>query len=172
MPESIIYYREKLSSFKTEVLFLALMLLFCLSSAWRVITAGMDALAVLFTFLAILFLFYSLNFRTLEILIVPEFLKLTFGIFKWKVPVEYIADCRLDELPVMMKYGGAGIHFMLIRKRYRVSFNFLEYPRVVVALRQKAGPVCDISFSTRQPEQVLQLLQGILVAAKTTIENG
>mgnify|MGYP000900013350 CR=1 FL=1 len=33
-----------------------------------------------------------------------------------------------------LRYGGAGIHFMSIRGRYRASFNFLEYPRVVIAL--------------------------------------
>jgi len=58
-----------------------------------------------------------------------------------------------------MQYGGAGIHFMFINKRYRASFNFLEYPRIVVALKKKSGPVCDLSFTTRHPEKVLQLLQ-------------
>jgi hypothetical protein len=58
-----------------------------------------------------------------------------------------------------MKYGGAGIHFMLVRTRYRVSFNFLEHPRVVIALRRRAGPVRDVSFSTRRPDELMQLLQ-------------
>jgi hypothetical protein len=55
-----------------------------------------------------------------------------------------------------MRLGGAGILFMFVRKRYRASFNFLEYPRVVIALRKKAGPVQDISFSTRRPEDVIR----------------
>jgi hypothetical protein len=58
-----------------------------------------------------------------------------------------------------MRMGGAGIHFMLIRRRYRVSFNFLEYPRVVIAFKRKVGPVQDISFSTRRPDDVLRHIQ-------------
>jgi hypothetical protein len=70
-----------------------------------------------------------------------------------------VESCALDEIPALMKYGGAGIHFMMIGKRYRASFNFLEYPRVVIAFKRKMGPVRDISFSTRQPMEVLWIIQ-------------
>jgi hypothetical protein len=66
-----------------------------------------------------------------------------------------------------MKYGGAGIHFMLIHKRYRVSFNFLEHPRVVIALKRKAGWVRDVSFSTCQPNELIQLIQGAMLTHRT-----
>ena len=46
---------------------------------------------------------------------------------------------------------------MFVDGRYRASFNFLEYPRVVTALRGKRR-VRDISFSTRQPDEVLRLI--------------
>jgi hypothetical protein len=99
------------------------------------------------------------NYRTLVISLTPEFLRLRFGVFKWEVPMENVDECRLDELPLIKKYGGAGIHFMFERKRYRASFNFLEHPRVVVALKRKAGPIQDVSFSTRKPEDVIELIQ-------------
>jgi hypothetical protein len=38
-------------------------------------------------------------------------------------------------------------------------FNFLEHPRVVIALKQKKGPVRDIAFSTRHLEEVMQLIR-------------
>jgi hypothetical protein len=66
-----------------------------------------------------------------------------------------------------MKMGGAGIHFMFIRKRYRASFNFLEYPRVVIAFKRKAGPVQDISFSTRRPDDLIRLIQAAASAYRT-----
>ena len=84
---------------------------------------------------------------------------LTFGIFTWRVPLDNVAECRLDDIPLMMRMGSVGIHFMTIRKRYRASLNFLEHPRVVIAFKRKAGPVRDISFSTRRPEAVLRLIQ-------------
>ena len=157
-------YAERISSIKTEALFLILMILSLLLLIWRVTSDGLDILTIAFTCLFILFLFYSLNYRTLLIRLTPDALKLTFGIFSWTIPMDSIQDCSLDELPVIMKYGGAGIHFMFIRKRYRASFNFLEYPRIVIAFKRKVGFVRDISFSTRQPGDVIHLIQEIISA--------
>jgi len=152
-------YQERISSNRTEVLFLALSLLFFLLLAWRASADGLDVLAAVFFFFFVIFLFYSVNYRTLTIRLTSESLKLTFGIFTWKVPLDNVEEGHLDSLPLLMKYGGAGIHFMFVRNRYRASFNFLEYPRVVVAFKRRAGLVRDISFSTRRPDDVLRLLQ-------------
>jgi len=156
-------YYEKVSSQKTEALFVMLMAAFLLLFIWRINSSGWNGLAVVFFFLSVFFLFYSVNYRTLIIRITPETLKLSFGIFTWTVPFDNVESCDLDELPVLMKYGGAGIHYMLIRKRYRASFNFLEHPRVVIVFKQKVGPVMDISFSTRQPEEILRIIQDSII---------
>ena len=55
---------------------------------------------------------------------------------------------------------------MSIRRRYRASFNFLEYPRIVITFKRKVGPVRDISFSTRQPDELLRSLQEAAAAHK------
>jgi len=104
------------------------------------------------------------NYRTLVIRLTPQSLKLTFGIFTWRVPLDNVAECRLDELPLFVRMAGAGIHFINVRQRYRASFNFLEYPRVVIAFKRKAGPVRDISFSTRRPDDVLRLVREAVAA--------
>jgi hypothetical protein len=59
---------------------------------------------------------------------------------------------------------------MFIRKRYRASFNFLEFPRVVIAFKRKVGPVRDISFSTRHPDELLRIIQDV-VSANTTRQH-
>lgn len=151
-------YNEKLSSRRTGLLFITLTILFFLLFVWRVNVCGWDGFAIFFLVLSCFFLFYVVNFRTLVIQITSDVLKLSFGIFSWTVPLDNIESCSLDEIPLFMKYGGAGVHFMMIRKRYRASFNFLEYPRVVIAFKNKVGPVQDISFSTRKPEEVIQAL--------------
>ena len=158
MNNEVLYY-EKISSKRTGWLFLGLTTLFLLLFAWRVTTSGWNGLAVVFLVFSCLFLFYSANYRILTIRITADSLKLSFGVFSWTVPLNNIESCALDEIPALMKYGGAGIHFMFIEKRYRASFNFLEYPRVVVAFKRKVGPVRDISFSTRQPMEVLWIIQ-------------
>lgn len=167
MSENLLY-SERLTSNKTEALFLGLTSLFFLLFVWRMTAGSLNALGVLFLCLSAIFLFYVVNFRVLRIRLSPEALKLTFGIFSWTVALDNVADCRLDHLPLFMKYGGAGIHFMTIRKRYRASFNFLEYPRLVIALKRKAGPVRDISFSTRRPDDLQRLLAQAVAARQTT----
>jgi hypothetical protein len=157
-----VVYTERLSSKWTTALFAALTILFLALFAWRVGGAGIEALAVVLLVLALVFFFYTLNYRVLRIELTRRELVLTFGLFKWRLPLENIAAYQLDQVPFVMRYGGAGIHFMLIRGRYRASYNFLEYPRVVVALRRKAGPVCDLSFSTRRPDELLRCLQELL----------
>lgn len=152
-------YSERLSSSKTEVLFISLTILFLALSAWRIKVGGLDALAIVFIFFFGIFLFYTVNYRTLQIQITAISLKLKFGIFTWTVPLDNIEDCRLDKLPPLLEYGGAGIHFMVAHERYRASFNFLEYPRVVVAFKKKVGPVRDISFSTREPEHIFRVME-------------
>lgn len=156
-------YHEKISSRRTEAVFVALTTLFLLLLVWRVKTAGWEFLSILFLIFFGIFLFYSLNYRTLIIRLTPDSLKLTFGIFTWTMPMEGIGSCRLDNPPPVKKYGGAGIHFIFVDGRYRASFNFLEYPRVVIALRKK-GRVRDISFSTRRPDEVLRLLREVIAA--------
>jgi Ca2+/Na+ antiporter len=163
MTEDILY-NERVSSNRTEALFLALTITFLLLLIWRVNVSGLDVLAVVFLCLSSLFLFYSVNYRTLIIRLTSESLKLTFGIFTWRVPLDNVEECRLDEIPLFMRMGGAGIHFMTIRKRYRASFNFLEYPRIVIAFKRKAGTVRDISFSTRRPDDVLRLMEEAISA--------
>jgi hypothetical protein len=154
-------YEERLSSPRTEALFVALTLLFLSLSAWRVTARGLDGWGILLFCLFAVFLFYALNYRTLVIHLTGQSLRLTFGIFTWIVPLDNIEGCRLDDSPALARYGGAGIHFMTIGQRYRASFNFLEYPRLVIRLKVKKGLVRDIAFSTRRPDEMMKLLQEV-----------
>ena len=153
-------HHETLRSNRTLALFAGLTLVFLVLFLWRASAAGVDGLAITFLVFSLVFLFYSVNYRTLVIRITPKALALKFGIFTWNVPMENIQTVMADDdLPPLNKYGGAGIHFMFVNGRYRASFNFLEYPRLTIAFKRKVGPVQDISFSTRQPEEVTSILE-------------
>jgi uncharacterized membrane protein len=152
-------YQEKLTSNRTEALFFALTLLFGGLFTWRIIDIRMDTLAVILLCFGILFLFYTVNYRTLVIQINPQLLWLRFGVISWREQISNIESCAIDSVPWPLRYGGAGIHFMTVGNRYRASFNFLEYSRVVIRLKQKRGPVHDLSFSTRHPEDVILSLR-------------
>jgi len=122
--------------------------------------SGPGLLAAVFLVFFAFFLFYSLNYRLLTIRLTPEHLKLGFGIFTWTVPLDAIKDCCLDDVS-LWRIGGAGIHFTSIGRRYRAMFNFLEYDRVVIRLKEKRGPVWDIVFSTRQPVKIIEMIRQI-----------
>ena len=151
-------YNEKISSRKTEALFLVLTLLCLVLALWRVSAVSVDVLAVLFSALFVFFLFYSLNYRTLIIQLTPQVLKLRFGLFTWTTTTDNIERCFLDDIS-LRRIGGAGIHFSSFRGRYRAMFNFLEYPRIVVMLKNKKGPVRDVAFSTQRPDEILRFIQ-------------
>jgi hypothetical protein len=157
-------YHEKVSSKKTGALFLTLAVLFLMLFGWRVVAVSLDLLAGVLLGLFCFFLFYTLNYRTLEIRLSSESLQLKFGIFSWRIPLENIAGFKLDEIPPLKRMGGAGIHFMFVRGRYRASFNFLEHPRIVIAFRNKIGPVQDLSFSTTRPDALLRHIQSVVSA--------
>ena len=163
-----ILYDERVVSKRTEILFVALTVLFLLLLIWRTIASRLDLLASVLLFFFCFFFFYALNYRTLIIQLTAESLKLSFGIFTTTISLSNIRECRLDDdLPVLLKYGGAGIHFMLVRKRYRASLNFLEHARVVVELKRKAGLLSDISFSTCRPTELLQRIQAAISTNRT-----
>jgi hypothetical protein len=149
-----IAYEERVSSGRTEGLFVALTLVFLALSAIRAGTSGFGYLAVLFLLLSCFFLFYAVNYRTLIVRIAGDALTLRFGVLSWTVPWDTVARWYLDDTATW-KLGGAGIHFRLIHRRYRVFFNFLEHPRVVLELSRRRGPVQDVVFSTRRPAEVL-----------------
>jgi hypothetical protein len=90
---------------------MALTTLFFTLFAWHMTIGDPGILGIVSFCLFGVFLFYSVNYRTLRIRITAESLKLTFGIFTWTVPLDNIGECRLDDLPALMKYGGAGVSF-------------------------------------------------------------
>lgn len=155
----VIVFKEQVSSKWTTVLFMTLATLFGGAAYLNFWASGVNYLFWFFIFLSTLFLFYSVNYQTLEILITPTFVNLKFGVFLWRISMDNIAGCRLDDIHGLMRYGGGGIHFMMLQGRYRASLNFLEYSRVLLTLKNKIGLVQDISFSTRRPEEIVGIIQ-------------
>jgi len=157
MPDDLIY-EERISSLRTEAVFVALSVLCFALLAWRLTVSGFGIITALFLFLSVLFFFYALNYRILVIRISTEGLQLKFGLFSWTVPWHTVADAYPDETP-LWRVGGAGIHFSIISGRYRAMLNFLEHPRIVIELKEKRGPVRDVAFSTERPNEMLRIIE-------------
>lgn len=153
-------YTEKLRSSLTTVLFIDLFLIFLFLFGWRFGAVGWKFTPILFLILSLVFLFYIFNYRTLRIKISENSLELRFGLVRWRTELENIQEASLDDLPPIIKYGGAGVHFAFVRGIYRAFFNFLEGPRILVTFKEKQGLAQALSFSTRQPVKILELLEG------------
>ena len=151
-------YHEKMRSNLTTGLYVFLALVFLTLFAWRVSSVGWKFTPLFFLFLSVFFWFYVFNYRTLQIHISEKELVLKFGLIRWRTELKNIQDCCRDNLPLWIKYGGAGVHFALVRGMYRAFFNFLEGPRMLITFKNKQGPVQALSFSTYQPDRILDLI--------------
>jgi hypothetical protein len=136
MTDNLIY-EERLSSNRTEALFISLTILFL--TLLMTSRGSSDILSAAFFFSFIFFLFYSVNYRTLIIRLTPESLKLKFGVFTWTIPLDNIEECRHDDLPMVMRYGGAGIHFMSTRHPDKVIQLLQNAASAKSAAQQVAG---------------------------------
>jgi hypothetical protein len=157
-------YQEKIQSPLSTLLFTLLTVVFSALFAWRVMIVGFRAFPIVCLVLALFFFFYVLNYRTLKITITEEDLLLKFGLIRWRTRLENIQTCKKDDSPNLIKYGGAGVHFAFVKGEYRAFFNFLEYPRVLITFHQKQGLVQGVVFTTRQPEQVLEIFNSRIAA--------
>jgi hypothetical protein len=155
-------YQETLSSRRTIGLFIALAAIFLAFLTWRWSAGGLDGWGIAFLCLAGVFTFYTLNYRALTIQITGQHLRLKFGLFTRTIPHEDIATIQPDHPPPLKRYGGAGIHWYLTGDRYRASWNLLEYERVVVQFKHPVGPVQELSFSTKNPEEVSRVVRSHL----------
>ncbi len=102
-------YNERISSDRTEALFLVLTLLSLLLAIWRLYAAGFDTMAMIFLFLCVFFMFYSFNYRTLSLRLTAEHLELKFGLFTWVVALDNVEDCFLDDTSLWRIGGQASI---------------------------------------------------------------
>jgi len=157
MSDKLIYL-EQVSSRRTGVLFIILMIAFFIPFIWVARTSLFGGWSTFFFCLSAFFLFYAVNYRTLIIRLTEETIRLKFGVFSRNIPYDNIENCFLDT-SVAPRSGGAGIHFMFIKGRYTAMFNFIEYDRVVVSLKVRKGPVRDIAFSSRQTEELMQIIR-------------
>ena len=108
---------------------------------------------VMFIFmLAVTFL--VANFRVLVIRITGQSVTVAYGLIKRTIPWGDIESGFRDESSPL-GYGGWGARIARIEGRWRLAFNVIGAPGVVLRLRK--GRVREFMFSTKNPEQVLDI---------------
>jgi hypothetical protein len=127
---------------------------------WQVMFTSLDEvewLPILFITMFFLFLFLTLTFSRLIIRVSFQGVTVSFGIIKKSIPWENIEGIEIDETSAI-KYGGAGIRTARIKGEWVLVYNVIGGPRC--ALRLKEGRFKRFVFSTKNPEEVVNVIKG------------
>ena len=114
-----------------------------------------DWLYLVMFFLMAVTTFLIANFRVLVIRITDQTITVAYGIVKRTIPWGDIESGFRDESPTF-GYGGWGARIARIEGRWRLAFNVIGASGVVLHLRK--GRVREFMFSTKDPEQVLDIV--------------
>ena len=151
-----VLYEEKLTSLRTELAFICMALI---SFSFFVLSLYFWSLHILiqplFFSISVFFLFYTINYRVLHIRLTSTGLQLKFGLLHWQAQRGRVEGSYIDDVS-LWRIGGAGIHLSPIHKRYRLMFNFLEHPRVVINLKKER--ISAVMFSTKNPSHIIELI--------------
>jgi len=96
------------------------------------------------------------NFRELTISITPGSLRVAYGRISYVIAWDNVADCYLDKNPGMA-YGGWGIRIGRTAGKSVLVYNVMSTPCITLTL--KRGRFAQFAFSTRQPEELMGIVQ-------------
>jgi hypothetical protein len=110
----------------------------------------------LLLYMSLLFLFITITFRALSIKMTARSVVVGYGIFTRTIFWENIERCYSDEVS-SIRYGGWGIRIGRVKGKWRLVYNVIGGPRVVLAL--KRGWFGEFVFSTKNPEEVMKVVR-------------
>ncbi len=120
-------------------------------------------LYILFISLFIMFVILGFIFGRLIIRVDYQNVTVGFGVIKKRIPWENIKEVYQDETSAL-KYGGAGIRTARIEGEWVLAYIIVGGPRVVLGLKE--GRFKRFVFSTKNPEEVVNVIKGQMVLTK------
>jgi hypothetical protein len=145
-----ILYQERLLSIVNIIMFtiaigvLVFAMFFHSSTQPNVITYGLLAALIL----------AGLNFSKLSIDITNTAVAVSYGIFTQIVPWNQIESAEIDPVP------GVGwlIQMSSYRGRHRLGYHVFGKPKIKITVKQ--GWFCELSFSTKYPRHIMEIITG------------
>ena len=95
------------------------------------------------------------NFNKLAIVITTQYIAVRFGFLKRAIPWGNVNGCYLEEASAIGSYGGWGIRIGRVKDRWRLVYNVIGSPTVVLELNK--GRFREFVFSTKNPEMVMEI---------------
>jgi hypothetical protein len=117
-------------------------------------------MSILFVIMFLVFLFLTINFSRLIIRVNFQGITVAYGIIKKTIPWENIEGIEIDKTSAI-KYGGAGIRTARIKGEWVLVYNVIGGPRCVLKLKE--GRFKKFVFSTKNPEEVVNVVKGQMV---------
>ena len=97
------------------------------------------------------------SFNKLAIMITTQSIAVGFGVFKRAIPWGNVNGCYLDDASAIGSYGGWGIRIGKVKDKWRLVYNVIGSPTVVLELNK--GRFREFVFSTKNPERVLEVMR-------------
>lgn len=97
----------------------------------------------------------AINFSKLTISMTQESMCVAYGIFKRNIRWVDIEECFFDTISEI-RYGGWGIRFVKAGGKWRLVYSVFGGARVVLKL--KKGRFNEFAFSTKNPEEVIKII--------------
>lgn len=114
---------------------------------------GLVYQVLFFLLMFLVFLGVTINFSRLSVKMTSRFIIVGYGVFQHAIPWKDVEDCYLDEASAI-RYGGWGIRIGRFKGKWRLVYNVIGSPRVVLLLKE--GRFREFVFSTKKPEEVIK----------------
>jgi hypothetical protein len=159
-------YREKISSFwgkVATVLFFGASLLFVVLFFYQRTYGPIGDKPAPDWFFIMMFGIFLLigllvtNFNSLTISANTSGITVGYGRVRYRVLWEDISGCELDKGSQVRQYGGYGIRFGRRNGRSVLIYNTMGSP--VVLIEAKSGKYGYFGFSTKHPDEVMELIE-------------
>ncbi len=153
-----ILYEEKLSSIWITLIFLFIALFFLFLILYQVFIGPLENNSApnwVLTIIFLVFLFLSYNFIRLVNQITPEFLIISYGIIKHKIPLGNIEEIKLYESS-FLRYGGWGLHFGRSEGKRYIAYTIPGASNLTLQLNK--GRFRKIIFSTKYPNKLIDII--------------
>jgi hypothetical protein len=99
--------------------------------------------------------YFVTNFNKLSIKITTQSITVGYGVLRRAIPWDDVNGCYQDEASAIGSYGGWGIRTGKVKGKWRLVYNVIGSPTVVLEL--KKGRFREFVFSTKNPEMVLEV---------------
>ena len=143
--------------------FIACTLLFLVLLVYQVFVGQVGSNPAPSWFYLIMFLWFAgfsalvRNFNKLAIKITTQSITVGFGVFKRVIPWDNINSCYLDDASAIRSYGGWGIRMAKVKGKWRLVYNVIGCPTVVLELEK--GRFREFVFSTKNPDGVIDVMR-------------